>query len=274
MEDTTLIETQEEAQESGYPAEASREMMDAGVFYGRKKSKTNPKMKQFVITNRGGIEIINLQKTEAALAEAVAFVTEKVRNNGLVLFVGTIPAAEATITGLAKKFDLPYVTVRWVGGTLTNFKNIAKRVEYMKKLRTDFAAHALDKYTKKERLELEREMERLQELVGGLEMMTREPDVMIVVDPVMHDTAVREAIVKKIPVVALANVDANPDAIDYIVPGNDKAKLSIEWFLSKMESAIEEGIKGRAAVAAAAKQAAEESAKKLAAIGGELKPRK
>jgi small subunit ribosomal protein S2 len=274
MEDTTLIETQEEAQQSGYPAEASREMMDAGVFYGRKKSKTNPKMKQFVIANRGGIEIINLQKTEEAMAAASAFVTEKVRNNGSVLFVATIPAAEATITNLAKKFEMPYVTVRWVGGTLTNFKNITKRVEYMKKLRTDFAAHALDKYTKKERLEMEREMNRLQELVGGLEPMVREPEVVVVIDPVMHDTAVREAIVRKIPVIALANVDANPDAIDYLVPGNDKAKLSIEWFLGKMESAIEEGLKARAAVAAAAKQAAEDAAAKMAAVAGEMKRQK
>jgi small subunit ribosomal protein S2 len=254
MEDTNFIETQEEAQQSGYPAEASREMMDAGVFYGRKKSKTNPKMKQFVIANRGGIEIINLQKTEEAMTVASAFVTEKVGKNGMVLFVATIPAAEATIMGLAKKFEFPYVTGRWVGGTLTNFKNIAKRVEYMKKLRTDFAAHALDKYTKKERLEMEREMNRLQELVGGLEAM-------------------REAIVKKIPVVALANVDANPDAIDYLVPGNDKAKLSIEWFLGKIEAAIEEGMKARVAAAAAAKSVADAAAAKMAAVAGDLKPK-
>lgn len=268
------METEQEAQQSGYPAEASREMMDAGVFYGRKKSKTNPKMKQFVIANRGGIEIINLQKTEEAMEAASAFVKEKVRNNGMVLLVGTIPAAEATIMAMAEKFGLPYVTGRWVGGSVTNFRNISKRVEYMKKLRIDFAAHALDKYTKKERLEMEREMNRLKELVGGLEAMTREPDVMVVIDPVMHDTAVREAIVKKIPVVALANVDANPDAIDYLVPGNDKAKLSIEWFLGKIATAVEEGMKARAAVAAAAKQASEEAAAKMAAVAGELKPQK
>lgn len=259
------METEQEAQQSGYPAEASREMMDAGVFYGRKKSKTNPKMKQFVIANRGGIEIINLQKTEEAMEAASAFVKEKVAKNGLALLVGTIPAAEATIMGLAEKFSLPYVTGRWVGGTITNFKNIAKRVDYMKKLRSDFAAHALDKYTKKERLEMDREMNRLKELVGGLEMMTREPDVMIVVDPIMHETAVREAIVKKIPVVALGNVDANPDMVNYLVPGNDKAKLSIEWFLGKMEKAVEEGMKERATAAAAAKVVAEEAAAKAAA---------
>ncbi len=260
MSDETITATQESQQQSGYPAEASREMMDAGVFYGRKKSKTNPKMKQFVLANRGGIEIINLQKTEDLAQAAAAFIKEKVTNNGMVLLVGTIPTAEAMIIDLAKKHNIPYVTVRWVGGTITNFKNIATRVEYMKKLRADFASHALDKYTKKERLEMDREMNRLLDLMGGLEAMTREPDVVVVIDPVLHKTAVREAITKKIPIVALANVDADPDEIDYIVPGNDKARLSIEWFLGKVDKAIEEGMTARAAVAAAKAKADEEKA--------------
>ena len=115
-------------------------MIDAGVFYGRKKSKTNPKMRQFVLTNRGGIEIINLQKTGEALEQALGFIKEKVRQNALVLLVGTETAAEASVTRLAKKFNVPYVVSRWVGGTITNFKIIAKRIEYLKKLRSDFAS--------------------------------------------------------------------------------------------------------------------------------------
>lgn len=261
MSDETITTTQAEAPQ---PTEASREMMDAGVFYGRKKSKTNPKMKQFVLANRGGIEIINLQKTEDAVAEAAAFVTEKVRQGGLVLFVGAVAAADKAITELAKKYSFPYVTTRWVGGSITNYRNIAKRIDYMKKLRTDFATHALDKYTKKERLELEKDLARLTELVGGLEMMTREPDLLIVVDPVLHDTAVREARIRKIPVVAFANVDVDPDMIDYLVPGNDKAKLSIEWFLAKMDKAVAEGVKMAAQEAAAKKVAAEAAAAEAA----------
>jgi small subunit ribosomal protein S2 len=252
----TQSQPQSDAHQSGYPAEGSREMMDAGVFYGRKKSKTNPKMKQFVLANRGGIEIINLQKTEDAMEHAAGFVKEKIRNGGTALFVGAVPSADAKITELAKKYGFPYVTARWVGGTITNFRNISKRIEYMKKLRTDFATHALDKYTKKERLELEKEQGRLEELIGGLEMMSREPDLLVIIDPVLHDTAVREAIVKKIPVVALGNVDVDPDLIDHLVPGNDKAKLSIEWFLGKIDKAIEEGLKEKAA------KVAEDAAKK------------
>ena len=247
-----------EKQEAAYPAEASREMIEAGVFYGRKKSKTNPKMREFILANRGGIEIINLEKTSECLEKAMGFVKEKMRNGGLPLFVGTSPAADAGIMRIAKEFSLPYVILRWVGGTLTNFKIIARRVEYLKKLRTDLASGALvDKYTKKERLEMEREVKRLEELMGGLETMAREPDFLIVIDPNLHTTAVREARIKRIPVVALANVDADPDVIDYLVPGNDKSRMSVAWFLGNMEKAIREGVAERAVVAAAVAKAPE-----------------
>jgi small subunit ribosomal protein S2 len=243
-----------------YPAagtsEISREMIDAGVFYGRKKSKANPKMHQFVMGNRGGIEVINLEKTEEALAPALAFVTEKIRNGGNALFVATEPAAEMAILALAKKFAMPYVTNRWIGGTLTNFPIISIRVEHLKKIRADLASGALDKYTKKERVQIDREIQRLEELMGGLETMPREPDLIIMIDPNLHLTGVREARIKKIPIVALANIDADPDLIDYLVPGNDKAKKSIEWFLGKVETAIENGLRMRAAKAQEAAAAA------------------
>ncbi len=234
-----------------YPAEASREMIDAGVFYGRKKSKTNPKMRAFILMNRAGIEIINLEKSARAIEEAAAFIKEKIRQNGLALLVGTSPASEPAIMRLAQEFNLPYVTNRWIGGTITNYSIIAKRVAHLKKLRTDFASGALEKYTKKERLEMEREMHRLEELMGGLENLTREPDLLIMADPGIHKTAVNEARRRKIPVVALANVDANPDEIDYLIPGNDKAKKSIDWFFEKVEGAIRQGISMRAAPAPA-----------------------
>jgi small subunit ribosomal protein S2 len=129
----------------------------------------------------------------------------------------------------------------------------------MKTLRTDLASGALvSKYTKKERLEMEREMNRLEELMGGLELLTKEPDVVVIIDPILHHTAVSEAITKKIPVISLANVDADPDKIAYIVPGNDKAKKSIEWFLDRIGNAYEEGLKLRAVAAAAAAEVKQE----------------
>ena len=226
-------------------------MIEAGVFYGRRKSKTNPKMRQFILTNRGGIEVINLEKTGEKLDAAMAFVKEKIRNGGLPLLVGTAPATESLVKKLADEFSFPYVILRWIGGTITNFKIISRRVEYLKKLRADLASGALEKYTKKERLEMEREVKRLEEMMGGLENMPREPELVIIVDPTTHTTAVREARMKRIPVVALANVDADPDVIDYIVPGNDKTRMSVAWFLGNVEKAIQEGIAERAAAVAA-----------------------
>jgi small subunit ribosomal protein S2 len=202
-------------------------------------------MRQFVFGNRTGVDIINLQKTAEMLEKALGFIKEKTRNNALILFVGTEPAAEASILAIAKEFEMPYVTVRWVGGTITNFKIISKRVEHLKKVRSDLATGALDKYTKKERLEMEKDVHRLEQLMGGLENMQREPDILVVVNPVVHSAAIREAKRKKIPVVALANIDADPDDIDYCVPGNDKAKTSIIWFLKNIETAIREGISKR-----------------------------
>jgi small subunit ribosomal protein S2 len=116
----------------------------------------------------------------------------------------------------------------------------------LKKIRADLASGALDKYTKKERVEIDREIQRLEELMGGLETMAKEPDLLIMIDPTLHSTAVHEARIKKIPIVAFANIDADPDLIDQLVPGNDKAKKSIDWFLGKVEKAIESGIKMRA----------------------------
>jgi small subunit ribosomal protein S2 len=229
-------------QVSAYPAEGSREMIEAGVFYGRKKNKTNPKMRQFILLNRGGVEIIDLQKTAKNLEVAMNFIKEKMRGGGLPLLVGTSPAADAEVRRIAHEFSVPYVALRWIGGTLTNFKIISRRVEYLKKLRVDLASGALGKYTKKERLEMEREMKRLEELMGGLENMSREPDFVVIIDPNLHTTAVHEAEVKKIPVVALANVDADPDVVDYLVPGNDKARMSVTWFLGNVEKAMREGI--------------------------------
>jgi small subunit ribosomal protein S2 len=129
----------------------------------------------------------------------------------------------------------------------------------LKKLRTDLLSGALDeKYTKKERLEMEREVKRLEELMGGLENMSREPDLVIVIDPSLHATAVREAKIKRIPVVAFANVDADPDVIDYLVPGNDKARMSVSWFLDNVEKAVKEGVAERATAAAAKEKESKE----------------
>jgi small subunit ribosomal protein S2 len=152
--------------------------------------------------------------------------------------VATQPAFEDLALETAKELGIPVVTKRWLGGTLTNYKMISKRIEYFKKLKTDMASGAFEKYTKKERLEIERDIERLREFIGGIETMTRLPDVLVVIDPNLHATAVHEARQLHIPVIAYTNVDSNPDVIDYPVLGNNKGRQSVNWFLSKIKQVI------------------------------------
>lgn len=212
-------------------------MIDAGVLYGRKKSKTHPKMKQFILGNRNGIEMINLLKTKELLENALQFLRDKAADGATMLFAATQPqAGEAvkTVAGLG----IPVASIRWLGGTLTNFKIIQSRIEYFRKLKSDWENGAFEKYTKKERLGIERELRRLEELFSGLENMTALPDVLIVIDANLHHTALREARRMNIPVVALANTDSDPSAIDYPVVGNTRAKTSIDWFVGKVKECL------------------------------------
>jgi small subunit ribosomal protein S2 len=235
--------------------EETKAMVDAGVFYGRKRSKTHPKMKQYIAGNRNEIEIINLQKTGEMLEAALNFLKETAMRGGAVLFVGTQPAALG-IAALAKGFGYPVVTNRWLGGTLTNFKVISKRIEYYKKLKGDWEKNAFENYTKKERLVIERELHKLDELLSGLETLIALPAAMVLIDPAPHQAALREARLLKIPIVSLLSTDADPESVDYPVPGNCKAQLGINWFLGKVGAALESAKQAR--VAEAAKKQAEQ----------------
>lgn len=220
-----------------FPDETFKEMLEAGVFYGRNRNRLNPKMREYVLTNRGGVEIINLAKTIEALSRALEFLEEKIKAGGMVLFVATQPPA-AMIEEVAREFGFPFVVHRWLGGTLTNFKVVSRRVEHLKKLRSDLASGALDKYTKKERADFDREIKRLEELLGGLEALARQPDVLVVIDPVLHETAVREARRIGASIIAFSNIDADPDVLSWNIPGNNKSRQSIQWFLGKVRDAI------------------------------------
>lgn len=216
-----------------------KEMINAGVFYGRKKSKTHPKMKPYILGNRNGIEIVNLLKTKELLEKALNFLKEKAAAGAPMLFVATQPPAEDAVK-LAAELGMPVVAVRWLGGALTNFKVIKSRIEYFRKLKSDWGKGALDKYTKKERLGIERELRRLQELFSGLENMAALPEVVIMIDANLHRTALREARRMNIPVVALTNTDGDPTDIDWPVVGNTRAKASINWFMSKIKEVLTE----------------------------------
>ncbi len=216
------------------------EMAKLGLFLGHQKSKTHPRMKPYIFTARNKMEVIDLAQTWTALEKALEFLKSKLINGGKVLLVGTTPATKAATEEVAKKLDLPYVTERWLGGTLTNFKTLAKRIAYFKKLKTDRAAGKFDKYTKKERLNIDREIEKLTLNFSGTENMENLPSVLFVVDVPSHLIAIREAKRVGVPVIAVINTDSDPTTVDYPIPANDRSKAGVEWILSKVEAVVEE----------------------------------
>ena len=232
------------------------EMTKVGVLYGRKKSKTHPRMKQFIFTVRNGVEIFDLPRVFAAIEKAQEFLRGIAKKGGLIMFVSTLPSSKELIASLGKQFGLPYVTERWLGGTLTNFKTLSERTRYYMNLKADKETGKLAKYTKKEQTQFGKEIEKMSVVFSGLETLTKIPDALIVVDAIEHETAVREAKRLKIPVVALINSDTNPETIPYPIPGNSMAKSSVAWVLNKLEESISEGIKEKGMTAEAAKEPA------------------
>ncbi len=246
VEDLELNEqTANSALESGISIapELLEEMTKAGVLYGRKKTKTHPRMRKYIFTTRNGVEILDIAQTWGLLEQAVEFVTGIVQAKGLVLLVGTTPAAKGIIKTLGDKTGMPFVNERWLGGTLTNFKTLSTRLQYFLKLRSDREAGRLEKYTKKERLQFDKELARMSILFGGLEKMTELPKVIIIMGATSHEIAVREANRLGIPVVAVIANDTDPDLIQYPIPANDRSKTSVEWVLERLGQAIEAGKK-------------------------------
>ncbi|MDP2629671.1 MAG: 30S ribosomal protein S2 [Candidatus Harrisonbacteria bacterium] len=221
------------------PSPQLQEMAEAGLLFGRKKSQTNPKMKPFICANRGGFELFDLEKTKDMLEKAQAFIEEAAKGSKPILFVATHPASQGLVEELAKKFSYPYVTLRWLGGTLTNFDTIQTRLKYYLKLKSDQATGKLLKYTKKEQVKFSQELERLERLFGGLEKLDQRPAALFVVNANLHKTAIREATQSGIPVVAIATTSADPVPIDYLIPANDSARKSISWILDRFTEVIE-----------------------------------
>lgn len=216
------------------------EMLKAGLAYGRKRSKLNPKMKPYLYAMRANMAVFDLPKTLHALNIALEAIKTVVAKGGKVLLVGTQPAAKTVAQKFAAETKHLTVTERWLGGTLTNFKTISKRLEHFKKLKEDRDAGRLQKYTKKERLDMDKEMERGDRLFGGISDMTSLPGIVVVIDALLHDTAVREARRVKVPVVALMTSDADPDLVTYPIPGNSNAIPAITWVVDRIIAAIKE----------------------------------
>ncbi|GIW40394.1 MAG: 30S ribosomal protein S2 [Candidatus Binatia bacterium] len=219
-----------------------KQLLEAGVHFGHQTSRWNPKMKPYIFGARNGIYIIDLQQTVKLFEEAARFVRELVAEGGTILFVGTKKQAQDAIKEEAERCGMFYVNNRWMGGTLTNYQTIRQSIERLKKLEEILADPALTEgLTKKERLGLTRERDRLLASLGGIKNMRRLPDALFVVDPVKEEIAVREANKLGIPVVAIVDTNCDPDVVDYKIPGNDDAIRAIRLFASAIADAVLEG---------------------------------
>lgn len=246
-----------------------KELLEAGVHFGHLTRKWNPKMKRYIFGQRNGIHIIDLQHTLREFKTAAVFMTEVASRGGKVLFVGTKRQAQDAIKEAAGTVGMPSVTERWLGGTLTNFKTIQTRVQRLKELNRLDTDPKFENLTKKERLLLAKEREKLEKMLSGIMDMNRVPSAVFVVDLKREKNCIREAKKLGIPVVAMVDTNCDPDEADYPIPANDDAVRAIQLFSLKMAEAISEG---RAAYAAHAEAEAEDSAMhdKLAREAGQL----
>ena len=261
-----------------------RQMLDAGVHFGHQTRRWNPKMKRFIITDRNGIYIIDLQQTLSYIDQAYEFVKETVAHGGNILFVGTKKQAQEAVANEADRVGMPYVNHRWLGGMLTNFQTVHKRIGRLKELQAmDAAEDGYKGRTKKEVLMLNREREKLERVLGGIAEMGKVPSAIWVVDTNKEHIAVAEAKKLGIPVVAILDTNCDPDEVDYPIPGNDDAIRSTALLTGLIAAAVEDGRKAReeraqaeakkaagdAEAAAAKEQAAADASKKEAATAEE-----
>lgn len=216
------------------------DMLKAGAHFGHKKSKRHPKMQPYIFTVKNDISVIDLTQTADLLERALRFITETASKGGLILFVGTKKQAGETVKQAALSCDMPYVDTRWIGGTITNYVIISKMIKKYKKLKEKQETGELSKYTKKEQLEFSRDIEELEGLIGGIQNLSRLPDAIFIVDIKKESTALKEALKRAIPVVALCDTNVNPTGIDYVIPANDDASKSIELFVNLVADTIKD----------------------------------
>ena len=228
------------------PVVTMRQLLDSGVHFGHQTRRWNPKMKRFIFTERNGIYIIDLQQSLSYIDRAYEFVKETVAHGGTILFVGTKKQAQEAIAEQAGRVGMPYVNHRWLGGMLTNFSTVSKRVQRMKELEEiDFEDVAGSQFTKKELLLLNRELEKLQANLGGIRNMAKTPSAVWVVDTKKEHLAVDEAQKLGIPVVAILDTNCDPDEVAYPIPGNDDAIRSVNLLTRVVADAVAEGLIAR-----------------------------
>lgn len=217
-------------------------LLEAGAHFGHRTRRWNPKMRSYIFTERNGVHIIDLQQTMEALEEVYALVRDTVAEGGTVLFVGTKRQAQETIEQEAQRCGMPYVNQRWLGGTLTNWRTIRQRIDYLLDLEARRDRGDFERLTKREALGLTRQIEKLNRRLGGIKHMQGLPDLLYVVDVRREATAIKEANRLGIPVIAIVDTNCDPDPIDYVIPANDDAIRSIRLITSLIADAALEGI--------------------------------
>ena len=228
-----------------------RQLLESGVHFGHQTRRWNPKMKRFIITERNGIYIIDLQQSLSYIDRAYEFVKETVARGGSVMFIGTKKQGQEAIAEQARRVGMPFVNERWLGGMLTNFNTVAKRIQRLKELeQMDLNVVAGSGFTKKELLMMRREKEKLERTLGGIREMTKTPSAVWIVDTKKEHIAVGEARKLNIPVIAVLDTNCDPDEVDFPIPGNDDAIRSVALLTRVIADAVAEGLMARAAGAA------------------------
>ncbi|MBO5930091.1 MAG: 30S ribosomal protein S2 [Clostridia bacterium] len=241
-----------------------KQLLEAGVHFGHQTRRWNPKMAEYIFTERNGIYIIDLQKTVKKIEEAYSFIRDIAQDGGDILFVGTKKQAQDSIKEEAERVGMYWVNARWLGGMLTNFKTIKQRIERLEQLTRMEEDGTFDLLPKKEVLNLKHEREKLEKFLGGIKTMKKLPAALFIVDPRKEKIAIAEAKKLGIPVVAIVDTNCDPEEVDYVIPGNDDAIRAVKLIASTVANAILEGRQGVDAGEAAADAEASEAAEEVA----------
>jgi small subunit ribosomal protein S2 len=242
---TTREAQRSQGEKKAMPVVAMKALLETGVHFGHPVKRWNPKMRPYIFTERNGVHIIDLQQTIVAIDQAAALIRDIVARGGSVLFVGTKRQAQEVIASQAQRAGQPYITERFLGGTLTNWRTIRARLDRLAELETMRDRGELERFTKKEALLMAREIERLNRRMGGIKNMRRLPDALFVVDVCCEANAIKEANRLGIPVIAIVDTNCTPDGVDYVIPANDDAIRAIKLIVEAMANAAVEGLKLR-----------------------------
>lgn len=237
-EKKSVSSTDKKTKKSTVSESLGKEMLEAGVHFGHKKSRRHPKMKPYIYGLRNDIHIIDLEKTMEEFGKALEFIKSIAKDKGKILLIGTRPQSQALVEETAKNCKMPYVVSRWIGGLLTNFDIIRKRVEHLIDLEKKRSSGEFKKYTKKEQLNFDKEIEKLKKKFEGIKELEKLPEAILVLSIKQQIAAIREAKRKNIPIIALVDTDSDPSLVDYPIPSNDEAVSALKFMLNKIQETI------------------------------------